>query len=63
MPMAMVEKVLPLLKDAKYIWLSGFGEPLMHEDLVQSSERSERQQNHRDRIYHKFCSNDWQETH
>ncbi|MBP1609746.1 MAG: hypothetical protein H6Q04_1981 [Acidobacteria bacterium] len=34
MPMAMVEKVLPLLKDAKYIWLSGFGEPLMHEDLV-----------------------------
>jgi len=34
MTMSMVEKMLPLLTDAKCVWLSGFGEPLMHKDLV-----------------------------
>ncbi len=34
MTMSMVDRVLPFLTDAKCIWLSGFGEPLMHKELI-----------------------------
>lgn len=34
MPLKTVDNVIPLMSDAKVIWLSGFGEPLMHRDLA-----------------------------
>jgi len=34
MAMATVSNVLPLLKISRLVWLSGFGEPLLHPDLV-----------------------------
>jgi MoaA/NifB/PqqE/SkfB family radical SAM enzyme len=34
MPVALVERALPLMTDARYVWLSGFGEPLMHPELA-----------------------------
>jgi len=35
MPMKTVENVIPVMRDAKVVWLSGFGEPLMHPELVE----------------------------
>lgn len=34
MTMVMVRNVLPLLNKTKLVWLSGFGEPLLHPELL-----------------------------
>jgi len=34
MTMEMVQNVLPLLKKTRLVWLSGFGEPLLHPDII-----------------------------